>query len=100
LVLLDLVLQRRPGADQAHVPAEDVPELRKLVEGDPAEDAAGTGDPRIALVHGPAGAPGLRADDHRSQLQQLELDRALAYAPLTVQHRPSAFELDRQRRER
>src|SRR5947208_16442041 len=37
VVLLDLVAERRPGADDRHLAADDVPELRHLVEREPAE---------------------------------------------------------------
>src|SRR5262245_57782440 len=55
-VLLDLVAERRPRADEAHVATQDVPELRQLVEREPPEDAADAGDARVALVDGEARA--------------------------------------------
>src|SRR5439155_19546958 len=39
-VLVDLVAERGSRADQAHVAADDVPELRKLVEREPAQEPA------------------------------------------------------------
>src|SRR5579862_8960989 len=44
VVLLDLVAERRARADQRHVAADDVPELRQLVERKPPEQAAGRRD--------------------------------------------------------
>src|SRR5437588_6332218 len=82
VVLLDLVAERRPRADHAHLAADDVPELRQLVEGQSAEQLADARDPRVAAVDGRAGADRLRADDHRPQLEELELGAVLADPPL------------------
>ena len=43
------------------------------------------------------GAQPLGADDHRPQLQQLEVDAVLADAGLAVKHRAADLELDRER---
>src|ERR687886_482476 len=43
-VLLHLVAERGPRADQAHVAADDVPELRQLVQREAAKKAAGARD--------------------------------------------------------
>src|SRR4051812_44000632 len=99
-VLLDLVAQRRSGADHGHVPPDDVPELRQLVERQPPQHAADAGDARIALVHGPPRALRLRADDHRAQLQQLEVTPVLADARLPVEDGAAVLELDRRRGDR
>src|SRR2546421_2528540 len=55
-VLLNLVRERRTRPDDRHLTAEDVPELRQLVDREAAQDAADARDPRVALVDGPAGA--------------------------------------------
>ena len=47
LVLLDLVRQRRPRADERHVAAQHVPELRQLVEARLAQNASDRRDARI-----------------------------------------------------
>src|SRR5829696_2063437 len=73
-VLLDLVPERRPGTDHAHLAAHDVPQLRQLVDRGAAEHAADASDPAVAPVDRIAGALLLGADDHRPQLQQLEVD--------------------------
>src|SRR4051812_9528194 len=88
-VLLDLVRERGTGADQAHVSAHHIPELRDLVDRQAAQDAAGARDPRVTFVHGITGALALGADLHRAELHQLELPAAQADAPLPVQHRPA-----------
>src|SRR5919199_711547 len=46
-VAVDLVPQRRARPDQAHIAADDVPELRELVERQPAQQHSNTGDPRV-----------------------------------------------------
>src|SRR5262245_34088740 len=81
-VPLDLVRARRPRADHAHVAADDVPELRQLVDRQAAEDPPGARDPRVALVDRVAGADLLRTLDHRPHLEQLELEAVLADAAL------------------
>ena len=40
VVAVDLVAERRPRPDHRHVAADDVPELRQLVEREPPQDAA------------------------------------------------------------
>src|SRR5207245_3766549 len=94
-VALDLVAQRRPRADQRHLAAQDVPELRQLVEGEPAQHAPDSRDARLAAVRGVAGAFPLRPDAHRAQLQELEVDAVLADAHLAIEDRPTVRELDR-----
>ena len=96
-VFLDLVAQGRPRPDHAHVAAQDVPQLRELVERQASQDPAGSGDPSVSLVDGEAGALVLRADHHRPQLHQVEVDAVLADPPLPVQHGASVLELDRER---
>src|SRR5207248_916772 len=56
-------------------------------------------DARIAAVDCVARSFLLRADAHRAQLQQLEVDTALADAYLAVEHGPAVLELDRDGRE-
>ena len=50
LELLDLVHRQRPRADEAHLAAEDVPELRQLIERGFPQESADRRDARI-LVH-------------------------------------------------
>ena len=54
---------------------------------------------RIALVDGVAGAELLRADDHRPELEHLEVLAVPADARLPVENRPAALELRRERGE-
>src|SRR3954470_23767080 len=44
VVLVDLVAERGPRPNDRHVAAHDVPELRQLVEAEPAQDPAHLGD--------------------------------------------------------
>src|SRR3954451_20600571 len=91
-VLLDLVAKRRPWPDHAHVAAEDVPELRQLVERELAQDAADARDPRVARVDREARTLLLGVDDHRAELQQLEVRAILADPRLAVENRPAVLE--------
>src|SRR4051794_35407043 len=97
VVLVDLVPERRPRPDDRHVAAHDVPELRQLVQRQPTQDPAGTRDPRVSAVDGVPGAEPLGADDHRAQLEELEVEAVLADARLPVEHGPTVLELDRER---
>src|SRR6266542_3421563 len=97
-VLLDLVAQGRPRADDAHVPAHHVPELGELVDGEPAEQPADSGDARVSLVDGEAGAHRLGTDDHRAQLEQVEVDAIPAHASLAVEDGAAVLQLDRDRK--
>src|SRR5215207_2424668 len=97
-VLLDLVAQGWARPDQAHVAADDVPELRQLVEREPPQDASGPRDARIALVHGPPGSLLLGAGHHRAELEQLEVLAVPPDAPLPVEDGAAVLELDRERR--
>src|SRR5882672_4998077 len=53
-IALDLVRERGAGADETHVAAHDVPQLRQLVDREPAQQAAGPRDAWIAFVDGEA----------------------------------------------
>src|SRR5947208_300322 len=95
VVALDLVGERRPRADHAHLAPQHVPELRELVERQAAQDAPHARDARIPLVDGQPGSLALGADDHGAQLDELELLSASPHAPLAVERRASILELDR-----
>src|SRR5881275_2289653 len=97
VVLLDLVAQRRTRADDRHVAADDVPELRQLVEAQPSEDTPALRDARVAAVDGEPGSLLLGADHHGAQLQELEVGAASADADLLVEDGPAVLELDRER---
>ena len=86
LELFDELRSLRPRADDRHVPAQHVPELRELVEVRPAEDAAEGRHPRI--VHrGPARRAGLLGvGAHRPELVHLEQAASLAGPDLTEEN--------------
>ena len=98
-VVVDLVLDRRPRADDRHLAAQDVDQVRQLVEREAAQQAADAGDARIALEHVDAGAHRRRAGDHRAQLPELEGRAAATDAALAVEDRSAALQLDRERRQ-
>src|SRR5699024_8570718 len=78
VVRRDLAGERRARADEAHVAAQDVEELRQLVEGVAAQQPAERGDARVvaqleqrarALVEvGEVVDLSLRAHTHRAEL--------------------------------
>src|SRR5437764_4121589 len=72
----------RPGADDGHLAADGVPQLRKLVEPRPPQNSPDSRDPRIAFGS-PAGLPArLTGRDHRPELVHLERLATLAEARL------------------
>ena len=48
LIALNLVGKRWPRTDERHLAAQDVEQLRQLVERGATEEAADAGDPRVA----------------------------------------------------
>ena len=100
----DLLRQRRPRADQAHRAAEHVEQLRQLVEAGRPQEAPDARDPRVvlhleqrtaALVgRRQLGEPRLGVDDHRAELEDLELGSVTADADLPEEHRAAILELD------
>ena len=86
-------------ADQAHVTAQDVVELRQLVELGMAQEAAETGDTRI-VVSGHTRADGIRAHLHGAELVQAERAEREPDALLLVQHRHPVHQQHRQRHHR
>src|SRR5215813_11850930 len=80
---------------QVELAAEDVHELRELIEAEPPQPLAEPRDPMV-IVTNPLGGGEVRRV-HRSELEQSE---GLAGAPHTLlneEHGPWGFELDRHR---
>ena len=110
LVAGDLLRERRAGADERHLPLQDVPELRDLVEGEAAEEAAEGGDARVVrrLEDGPVvlvqvrhlGEQPLGAFDHRPELVERERPPVQAAAHLPEEDRAVRGDLDEGRDER
>src|SRR3954454_24395589 len=94
-VLLDLVRERGARADEAHVAADDIPQLRDLVERQSPQHTTDPRDAWIALVHRVAGSFTLGADSHRAQLDELEARAAQADSPLPIEDGTAVVELDR-----
>jgi hypothetical protein len=95
-VLVDLDLDGRPRADEGHLPAQDVHEVRQLVDRRAPQERADARDPVVALVDGEPGAHALGARDHRPELVDLEGAPVLAHAPLAVDRMPGRLEADEQ----
>src|SRR5439155_25629551 len=106
-VLLDLARDGRARAYDGHLAAEDVDELRELVDAVLANEAADGGDPRIALhledraVHlvlrDELGLELLGVDHHRPELEHEEATAMEPHALLLEEHRPARRELDDER---
>ena len=109
LVPGDVVERVRPRADEAHLAAEDVPQLRQLVD---ARLAAGSGRARVtrgssvilnAAPPGPRCGPGGPARSasasvaHRPELHDRERAARQAGALLPEEHRSTVVEGDRDR---
>ena len=95
LVVLELVLERRPRPDERHVPEEHVHELRQLVQARLAQEPADRGDARIggqllqALVVGLARGQ-LRDVLHVHVRRGVELHRPEFQHPELAQPAPQA----------
>jgi hypothetical protein len=107
LVLRDLARDRRPRADDGHLAAQHVDELRQLVDAELAHEPADRGDPRIVLdlEHRAAllvlllerRAQLLGVHDHRPELEHVEEAAVQPDALLLEEHRPARGGLDRDR---
>ena len=89
----------RPRADEGHVAANDVPELRQLVDVRASQDPADAGDPVVVRLR-PLGAVALGVDAHAAELVDREAAAALAKSPLGIEDRATVVELDRDRGDR
>ena len=96
-VALYLVAEGRPRPDHRHLAADDVPELRQLVDRRSSKQAPDPSDARVAAIDREAGALLLRVDDHRAELQELEVDAVLADAGLPEEDRATVLELHGER---
>src|SRR3954453_21247831 len=108
---LVLVLRQRARADEAHVAAQDVHELRQFVQREAPQERADAGHPRVLRdLEAPRFAGprvegetdqlvlhGRSAVVHRPELEDLEPASRPTDAALAKQHGARAVELDRQR---
>src|SRR5262249_19790806 len=95
-VAIYLVAKCRPGPHHAHVAAENIPDVWKLVERKATQTPSGTCDARVTAVDGVPGPEILRADHHRPQLHQLEVDTVHPDSDLPVENWAAVLELDRE----
>jgi hypothetical protein len=95
-VPFDLVAERRPRADDGHLTADDVPQLGQLVDRRPTEDSPDARDPGVTAIDGEPGALPLCADDHRAELEDVEVAAVLPDAALPVDDRAAVLDLDRE----
>ena len=92
--LLDEVGPLGARADQAHVAAEHVEELRQFVDAQQPDDVAHPGDPAV-VGRGPLRlAVFLGIGAHAAELGDLEVLAVVAHPLLAVEDRPAAFQLD------
>src|SRR5204863_715630 len=91
--LRDEVGTLRPGPNKVHVPAEDVPELRNLVDANLANDATHTRHAIIAIAR-PNGSVLLSVNAHRAKLHHRKSASVFADALLLVKHWPVRIDLD------
>ena len=94
VVPIGLVAECRPRPDHRHVATHDVPQLWQLVEREPPKDAAGPRDACVSFVDRITGSLLLRSDDHRAELQQLEVLAVPADSGLPVEHGTAIGQLD------
>ena len=105
-VALDEVELLRPRADDRHVAAQDVDQLRQLVDARPAQHPADARHARVGLelehrVRELVEAdelrePRLGVSHHRAELEHLERPRPLAAAGLAEEDRQAGIEQDRE----
>src|SRR5262249_32672478 len=91
---LDFAWPERPGANKAHVPNEDVPQLWELVHCGRPHQPSDSGHSRITRGRLQGADAGLRVGNHRAELQRTENAPALSHAFLTEEHGTAVFHLD------
>ena len=93
VVAVDLRLDRRPRSDDRHLPAQDVHEVRQLVERVAAQQRA---DSRDARIVGASATSGPRSDAHPivRSLYSSNGTPSLPDPPLAEQRRPARLEPD------
>lgn len=97
-VEVDVLPDLGSGTHQAHVPDENVDELREFIQLILTDIIAGTGHPRVMSADGDKPLL-VRAHPHRAELEQAEILVTTADSYLTVEHRSGRVELDPQRQD-
>jgi hypothetical protein len=93
----DLTRPQSPRAREAHVAAEDVPELRQFVHRRGTQQASNARDAWITLGRLDGANMSLGIGNHRAELANVEGHTVKARSLLTVEHGPAIFELDHRR---
>ena len=81
-------------ADQAHVTAQHVEQLRQFINAQAADDVPDTGDTLVVGAGPTRCAIFLGIGAHAAELGDTKAAAVLAHAVLPVEHRAAAFELD------
>ncbi len=84
-----------PRADDRHVAAQHVEELRELVDARAAQERAHSGGAAVGRRSPDRAGLGLGVDGHRTEFKQVELDAAAPDAPLPVQDRSARLQMHR-----
>src|SRR5262249_40573006 len=91
---LDFRGQQRARPDEAHVPDQDAPELRKLVERRDAEPPAERRDARVIRDRLTRAGNRIRLRSHRAELPAGEEPAITAHAQLLVEDWAAILKLD------
>src|SRR5438045_415810 len=97
--LADEVRAFGPRADEVHLAAQDVPELRYLVHTNLAYHAPDARHARVAVLARPHGAVSFGVRPHRAELVDAKRASVLADALLRVEDGPRRVELNQYRRQ-
>ena len=100
LELLDEVRSLGPRADDGHVAAQHVPELRQLVDVEAAQQPADPRRARVVVTRPDRAGVVLGADVHRAELVDVERLAVEPHPLLLVEHGPRGRLLDEERDER
>ena len=89
-----LVPQRRPGADDGHLPGEDLGDLGQLVQRGLAQEAAHPGDVLVRILQKMGGHVVGRLHLHGAEFQDVKISLVDAHPLLAEKHRAGVIQLD------
>src|SRR5205807_3080837 len=92
--LLDEARALGTRADEAHLTAQDVPELRKLVEAEAPEERPEPRAPRVVRPRPDGAGLALGIHAHRAELEHLEAPAVQTHPLLAVEDGPGGGELE------
>src|SRR3954469_12840845 len=84
----------RPWADKVHIAAQNVPELRNLIDANLPDDAAHASHAVVAVA-GPYRTILFRVHSHRAKLHHHKRPAVLADALLFIEHRSARIDLNK-----